>query len=72
MFAPSDILVLLLLVGSVILILIARISSSDHRKDTSSGHDHETQPSAEQKETHNETNERTGHGQSKKKAAPCD
>jgi len=60
MLTPSDIAVLVLLVGSGIFIWIARRSSLDHRKDTSRTHDYnESPPSAEQMETHDETNKHT-------------
>jgi hypothetical protein len=60
MLTPSDIAVLVLLVGSGIFIWIARRSSLDHPKDTPRTHDYnESPPSAEQMETHDETNKHT-------------
>ena len=72
MFTPSDIVVLILLVGSGILIWIARRASLAQREDTAKTHDHEHPPSVEQKETHGETNNHSNHCQSKKSEAPCD
>lgn len=71
MFTPSDIFVLILLAGSVILIWIARRSSFADRKDARSAHDRETPPSTEQRESHGETKTHASHGQSKNKDAPC-
>jgi hypothetical protein len=71
MLTANDILILILLVGSGIFIWVVRNSSSDHRTDKSIAHDLEIPPSAEQKETHDETNELAGHGKSKKEDAQC-
>jgi hypothetical protein len=57
MFSSSDIVVLVLLIGSVIFIWVARRSSADHRQDASRTHDTDESPSsAEQMATHDETN----------------
>lgn len=72
MFTPSDIVVLILLVGSGILIWIARRASFAQREDAANAHDHERTPSVEQMETRGETNNNTNYGQSKKTDAPCD
>lgn len=71
MFTPSDIVVFILLIGSGILIWIARRSNSTYQKDAPSDHDHENPPSAEQMESLCETNNHASHGQSKNKDASC-
>jgi hypothetical protein len=59
MFTPSDFVVLILIVGSGIFIWVARRSSLKHRKDGTT-HDYDESPtSAEQMQTHDETNNHT-------------
>jgi len=71
MFTPSDIVVLILLAGSVILIWIARRASFAHREDVPKAHDHESPCSAEQMELHGETKNPTGSCQSKENDSSC-
>lgn len=70
MFTPSDIVIFILLAGSVIFIWIARRSSPDHQKDISRGHDREAESSAEQKGKPVGTQAHASHGQIKTEDAP--
>jgi len=70
MFTPSDIVVLVLIVGSVILIWMARSSRSGHRDEESKPHTHETPPSPEQMEPPGASDHPAGHGQTEQKGRP--
>lgn len=65
MFTPSDIVIFILLVGSVIFIWIARRSSPTYKKDAPKTPHQEIPPPAGQMGTHGETNNQICHGQSK-------
>ena len=69
MLTPSDIFILILLVGSGILIWIARCSKSTYQNDASITPHHESHPSAGQMGNHGETNSYTSHSQSEKEDA---
>ena len=71
MFTLSDIIVLIMLVGSGILIWVARRSNSVYSGDASKAHDQESSSVAEQMEIHDETNNHTDSGQSEEKDVPC-
>lgn len=70
MFTPTDIVILILLVASVVFIWIARRSSFNHGTDESRTHDLEAPPSAERKETQGKTNEHAGYSQGKENDSP--
>lgn len=70
MFTPSDIVVLILLVGSGILIWIARRPGLSHPKDTPAPQDHDSPSSVEQLEVKGESDHHTGPDQSQQEDDP--
>lgn len=63
--APADIFILILLLGSIILIWIARRSSSDSSKEVSTSHDHEGTGSADHIENPDGKHDQIDHGETK-------